>query len=163
MSHYNNRFYTIMQPVVLCLASSTVGVCRQNNVLKWYVALDLVQNEAAGSLRCIFPSQCSQRGGHQLHNEGYYWAVVPCWWWDFQPNVVSAAALCTSATSLFFQDSRSKYCAAKSHHLNADFSQTMPFSIRLYLSYFLKIPSTGDANCWYSLPFKFILTSFQLS
>ena len=58
---------------------------------------------------------------------------ITCHCWDFQPNVAfavkSTAALCKAALLVLFEDSRSKQCAASSHRLNVDLSQTMPFSI----------------------------------
>lgn len=103
---------------------------------------------AAVSLHCIFPSQCFQRESHHLHNEGYYQAVVHCWWWDFQPNVASAAALCTRATSVFSGQQEQILCSLMA-------SSECWFESDDAFFYFLKaqIPSTEDTNCRHSLPF----------
>lgn len=160
MSHFNNKTFTIReQPVVLCLASTTVAVWRQNTVLKMMCCLkstdwnpDMLQNRAAEPLRCIPPSLCFQRGSRHLHNEGYYQAVAHCWRWDFQPNVASAAALCTGTTSVFSGQQEQILCsliASSECWFESDGALFYP----LYLFYFLKaqIPSTERTNCPHKL------------
>ncbi len=167
ISHFHSRtFTTKMQPVVLCLASTPVAVWRQNGVLKNICCLkstgrdpDTGQNRAAESLGCSFPSQCSQTVGLQLHNAGY----ENCWWWDFQPNVASAAARRSSSTSVFSGQQEQTLCSLIASSECWFEGDEAPFYL-FYLLYFLtaQIPSTEDTNCPRSLTFK-LFTFFLLA
>lgn len=134
MSRSNSRIFTIRrQPVVLCLASTRVAAWRQNTVLKTMRFLkstgwnpDMLQNKAAESLRGTFPSQCFQSDAHRHHNEGYYRPAALCWWRDFQPNVQRLL----QHLFCFFQDNRSKYCAANRISWLSIRVRRGPFSIR---------------------------------